>query len=55
MQIIQNEELSDRVEKAAELYWLKGMDLGHAKRRALADVARDEMPQRAPIFPVVRL
>jgi hypothetical protein len=50
-----NGEQQERIDKAAEHYWLQGYHLGYAKRRALADVTRQEMPQPVTLYPVVRL
>lgn len=33
--------LSEKFEKAAEGYWLSGMDLGQAKRRASVEQAQE--------------
>ena len=48
-----DDEKFDRIDKAAERYWLQGMDLGYAKRRARVEATRQEQP-RMPIFPVYR-
>ena len=50
-----NEELADRIDKAAENYWLQGYHIGYAKRRAAVEMTRPEMPQRTSAYPVVRL
>ena len=50
----QDNENFERIDKAAERYWLQGMDLGYAKRRAQVEAAREEMPQRVPMYPVYR-
>lgn len=49
------EMLAERVETAAELYWLQGMDLGYAKRRALVEATRGTISQRRLKFPVIQL
>ena len=48
-----DDEKFERIDKAAERYWLQGMDLRYAKRRALVEATRQEQPGM-PIFPVYR-
>jgi len=38
-------EHAEAVERTAEQYWLTGMDLGYAKRRALVEHSRQEAAQ----------
>lgn len=50
-----DDKLTERMETAAEHYWLQGMDLGYAKRRAHVELTRGKMVRGAPKFPVVQL
>lgn len=50
----QDDDRFEHVDRAAERYWLQGMDLGYAKRRALVEATREEMPQQRVMFPIVR-
>ena len=45
----------DPIELAAERYWLDGMDLGYAKRRAQVEASKREEKQPRPLQPIIRL
>ena len=55
MDQLHDEESFARVDIEAERYWLRGMDLGYAKRRALVEHERRTSPQEVLKGPVIRV